>query len=116
MELFTYDAEEGAYSAEIEGIQFVCEEWKPEVEKTAYALAKRYPQKLPQIAAFLLEEVGAVFDDLSADELMEALGTPQIDLDREIITYLEHTLDDDHIIDVEYGGLLEELYEASIDG
>ena len=44
------------------------------------------------------------------------LGTPMIDLDREVITYLEQSLDDIHIIDVEYGGLLDEFYEVAIDG
>lgn len=57
-----------------------------------------------------------MFGDISEDDLAEALGTPLIDLDREVVTYLEQTLDDIHIIDVEYGGLLNEFYEVAIDG
>ena len=55
-------------------------------------------------------------NDLGRRLFAEALGTPLIDLDREVVTYLEQTLDDIHIIDVEYGGLLNEFYEVAIDG
>lgn len=116
MGLFTYDEEGRNYRADISGIEFICEEVKPEFEKAAPALARVYQEKLPQIAAFMLDDIKAVFGDISADELADALGVPQIDLNREMITYLEHTLDDCHIIDVEYGGLLDEFYEVSIDG
>ena len=113
---FTYHEEEENYIAEINGIQFVCEDVMPEFEETALALADVYQEKLPEIAAFLLDDMEEMFGDISVEELTEALGMPQIDLDREVISYLEHTLDDCHIIDVEYGGVLEEFYEAVIDG
>lgn len=57
-----------------------------------------------------------MFGDISEEDLAEALGTPLIDLDREVVTYLEQTLDDIHIIDVEYGGFLNEFYKVAIDG
>lgn len=116
MSLFVFDAEEGIHSAKIDGIEFVCEEIKPEFERSVPALAQAYPEKLPQIAAFILEDITEVFGDITEDDLIDALGTPQIDLDREVITYLEHTLDDAHIIEIEYGGLLDEFYGVSIDG
>lgn len=116
MSLFIYNEEENNYMAEINGIQFVCEEADPELEKTALALADAYKEKLPEIIAFMLDDITDVYGEMQPDELAEALGTPQIDLDIKLITYLEHTLDDCHIIDIEYGGLLEEFYGVSIDG
>ncbi len=47
-----------------------------------------------------------MFGDITEDELADALETPLIDLDREVVTYLEQTLDDCHVIDVEYGWLV----------
>ena len=116
MSLFVFDEEESLYSAKIDGVELVCEEVTPEFEKAAPALARAYHEKLPQIVAFMLDDIAEVFGDMTADGLTEALGVPQIDLDREVISYLEHTLDDCHIIDVEYGGLFDEFYEVSIDG
>ena len=116
MSLFIFDEEESLYSAKIDGVELVCKEVTPEFEKAAPALARAYHEKLPQIAAFMLDDITEVFGDMTADELTAALGVPQIDLDREVVSYLEHTLDDCHIIDVEYGGLLDELYGVNIDG
>ena len=116
MSLFTQKAGENEYTAVIEGIEFICETVKPEFEETALALAKAYQEKLPRIVAHLLDEVTATFGAISADELEDALGTPQIDLDRGTLSYLDHTLDDAHIIEIEYSGLFDELYDVTIDG
>lgn len=116
MSIFIYDEEENTYTAKIDGIEFICEEKKPEFEETAPALAKAYREELPQIVAFMMDDITDFFGDITEDKLTDALGTPQIDLDREVITYLEHTLDDVHIIEIEYGGLFEEFYGVSIDG
>ena len=116
MSLFHYDEEGGNYIAEIDGVQFVCEEPTPEREEAAPLLARAYREKLPQLAAFMMDDIAEVFGEQSQDALIQALGAPQIDLDTEVITYLEHTLDDIHVIDVEYGGMLDEFYGVSIDG
>lgn len=116
MSLFVFDEEENLHTAKVDGIEFICEEAAPELEKAVPALAAAYREKLPQLVAFMLDDITEVFGDMTEDELTEALGTAQIDLDRDVITYLEHTLDDSHIIEVEYGGLLDEFYGVSIDG
>lgn len=116
MGLFVFDEEESVYSAKIDGVEFVCEKATPEFENAAPTLAQAYQEKLPQIVAFMMDDITDMFGDITADELTDALGVPQIDLDREMITYFEHTLDDSHIIDIEYGGLLDEFYGVSIDG
>lgn len=106
--------EEGIYKAEINGGIFTYDEMSPEYEKTAFALADAYKEKLPQIAAFILDDITAMFGNISEEDLTEALGAPDIDLDCKTINYLEHSLGDSYIIDVEYGGILNEFYEVSI--
>lgn len=116
MGLFVFDEEENLHTAKMNGIEFICEEATPELEKAVPALAEAYQEKLPRLAAFIMKDIAEFFGEMTEDELTDALGTPQIDLDRETVTYLDHTLDDTHIIEVEYGGLLDEFYEVSIDG
>lgn len=116
MALFTFSEEEQAYTARIDSVEFICEEVQEGYEETAREIAEVYEDKLPELAEFILADIGDIFGDITVQELAEALGTPQIDLDRETVTYLDHTLDDTHIIDVEYEGILEELLEVSING
>ena len=116
MNFFKYNDEYDTFVAEIDGVRFCCEEEKDEYKGQACNLAEVYEERLPEIVSFILSDVRDMFGDITEDELADALGTPLIDLDREVVTYLEQTLDDCHIIDVEYGGLLEKLYEVSIDG
>ena len=116
MSIFKYDDRHKALIAEINGVRFCCEEEKDGYASQAQELAEVYEEKVPDIVAFILDEVCSMFGDVSEDDLAEALGTPLIDLYREVVTYLEQTLDDIHIIDVEYGGLLNEFYEVAIDG
>lgn len=116
MSLFVHNEEDGAYEAVIKGIRFTCEEVSAELEAASAALADAYKEKLPQIADFMLGDIVEVFGDMSADALISALGTPEIDLDRSAISYFNQALDDSHIIEVEYGGVFDELYEVIIDG
>lgn len=114
--MFKYDEENAVYLAELNGIEFVCEEPSEELEELAEELAECYKERLPEIAAYILTELEQVFADLTAEKLTAALGKPQIDLDSCVITYLEQTLDESHIFDVEFDGALEEFLEFSMDG
>ena len=116
MKLFNFDEEERAYTAEIDSVRFICEEVKDGYEETAREIAEVYEDKLPELANFIASDVEDIFDDLTPDDIMDALGTPLIDLDRETVTYLDHTLDDMHIIEVEYEGILDDLLGVSVDG
>ncbi len=116
MSMFKYDDKYKALIAEINGVRFCCEEEKDSYASQAQELAHVYENKMPEIVAFIFDEVCSMFGKVSEEELTNALGTPMIDLDRGVITYLEHSLDDIHIIDIEYGGVLDEFYEVAIDG
>ncbi len=113
--MFHYSEEDGAYLAELDGIEFTCEEPSEECEALARVLAGRYEERLPDLAEFILEEAGGIFGPLTAEELTIHLGKPQIDLDRSCVTYLEQDLDD-HILEVEFEGELEEFLYFTMDG
>ena len=114
--MFEYNDEHNGYVAEIYSLKFLCEEVSADFEEQAKELADCYEEKLPELIAFMLPELQEVYGELTADEVIDALGTPLVDLDREVISYLAHTLDDIHIIDVEYGGMFDEFFEVMIDG
>jgi len=113
--MFHYSEEDGAYLAELDELEFICEEPSEECEAQAKALAVCYEERLPDLAAFMLEEMDGVLGPLTAEELTAHLGKPQIDLDRSCVTYLEQDLDD-HILEVEFEGELEEFLYFTMDG
>ena len=105
------------YETEISGIKFVCETPDEILEETAAELAEIYPGKLKDIAGFMIDEgISDCFGELTAEKIISSLGKPVIDLERFLITYPEQTLDDIHIIELEYDGLLDEFLYFSIDG
>lgn len=116
MSIFALNESENTYNAKIDGVEFVCEELKPEFENIAPVLAQAYQEKLPQLIEAIMDDVTEMFGFITAEELKDALGSPQVDLDRNVVTYLESSLDDAHIIEVEFDGLFDEFYEVSIDG
>ena len=114
--MFKYSKEHNGYVAKIGSVSFLCEEVSDEMEEQAMRLAECYEEKLPEIIDFILPELEDVFGELTSEEVEEALGSPLVDLDTEMIMYLEQTLDELHEIDVEYGGDFDEIYNVSIDG
>lgn len=116
MAFFSFDEEERAYTAEINKVRFICEEVQEDYEDTARDIAEVYEDKLPELADFILSDVGDIFGDITVEDVEDALGTPLIDLDRETVTYTDHTLDDMHIIEVEYEGILDDFLGVSVDG
>lgn len=113
--MFRYSQEEGAYLAELNGIEFLCEEPSEELEEEAERLAALYKDCLPGLIRFMLEELDGVYGPLTAEEFTARLGRPQIDLDRSCVVYLEHDFDG-HILEVEFEGELEEFLYLSMNG
>lgn len=113
--MFHYSEEYEAYLAEQDGIEFLCEEPAPEYTAWMERLAERYKERLPELAAFMLEELDGIYGPLTAEEFIPQLGRPQIDLERSAVRYLEHDFDD-HILEVEFEGDLEEFLYFAMDG
>ena len=107
----------GDYEAVIDGVGFVCESADKDTESRARAVAKAYHERFEELADFMLAEgLSEVYGEMTAEKLKKALGKPVIDLGADTISYLDHKLDDDHIIEVEFDGELDEFLYLSIDG
>ena len=107
----------GDYEAVIDGVGFVCENADKDTESRAQAIAAAYRERFGELADFMLDEgIGEEYEGLTADRRKKALGKPVIDLDANTISYLDHKLDDDHIIEVEFDGELDEFLYLNIDG
>lgn len=113
---FSYDEKYNVYIAEINKVKFECVKLDMNVEMRAFELANWYHKKLKNIVKGMINEVTSFYGDMSEEDLMNSLGKPTINLDNELMTYTEHTLDDIHVIDVEFDGNFDEILEVSIDG
>lgn len=114
--IFVFNEEYERYEAKMNDIIFTCEQVRNDYEKDAIKLASVYEQKLTEIIAFLLSDIQEVFGVNDVELIRQSLGTPEIDLDNRRLSYLNQTLDDVHIIDIEYNGLLDEFLYSNIDG
>lgn len=114
--IFTFDEKNKQYKAIINNITFVCKEIKPEYEQYAKDLANNYDKKILDIIQYMLFDIEEMFGINNVEIIKNSLGNVLIDLDNNRLSYLEQTLDDMHIIDVEFDGIFEKFYDVSIDG
>lgn len=114
--IFTFDEKDKQHKAVINNITFVCNEMKPEYEKYAKDLANNYDKKILDIIKYMLPDIEEIFKINDVENIKNSLGNALIDLDNNRLSYLEQTLDDIHIIDVEFDGIFEKFYYVSIDG
>lgn len=118
-QLFVFDKEEDCFVATINSIRFECDDLEEIDENHVKELAEAYPEKLQKIAEHMMDDIEEFYGELAIEELIEALGAPIIRVGggvTGVITYVEHTLDDCHIIDVYFGGIFDPLAEVAIDG
>ena len=114
--IFNFDEKNKQYKAIINNITFVCKEIKPEYEQYAKDLANNYDKKILDIIQYMLSDIEEMFGINDVEIIKNSLGNALIDLDSNRLSYLEQTLDDMHIIDVEFDGIFEKFYYVSIDG
>ncbi len=114
--MFKFDEERDEYVAELNGVEFACDEPQDGYEEEAQKLSKLYFEKLPQMIDFMLPELQQVYGDIDKSKLPQLLGKPTINLTTRQIMYMEQMLDDVHIIEFEYGDDFEEFFYFNIDG
>ena len=109
----------GEYIAEVDGLKIEISEKYFSDEKVAFAekLIASYPTKVPALAKFCMESecFKACYPDETMDTIMEKLHLP-IDNIGGILTYYNHELDEEHIIEVEFSGLMNSFFSVGIDG
>lgn len=112
----------GEYIAEVDGFKIEISEKYFSDEKVAFAekLIASYPTKAPDLAKFCMESecFEACYPDETVDTIMEKLHLPDIRIDNVggVLTYYNHELDEEHIIDVEFAGLMNSFLSVGIDG
>ena len=78
-----------------------------------------YPQKIMVIAEYISKDewIAGTYN-LSKEEIAEKLNKPNILMFERggQLSYCENEIDCNHVLDVEFGGALEEFYEVRIDG
>ena len=114
--IFSFDEKNKQYKAIINNITFVCKEIKTEYEQYAKDLANNYDKQLLNIIQYMLSDIKEMFGINDVDVIKKSLGIAIIDLDNNRLSYPKQTLDDVHIIDVEFDGVFEKFYYVSIDG
>lgn len=114
--IFIHDDKYDEFYAELNGIKFVCEKVEDNYEQLAKDLSDTCESKISDIVNFILPDINEIFGVSDTSIIQKALGKPQIDLDKSMIVYCEQTLDDVHIISVEFDGLFTDFYLTSIDG
>lgn len=114
--IFTFDEKDKQHKAVLNNITFVCDEIKPEYEQYAKDLANNYDKKILDIIKYMLSDIEEMFGINDVENIKNSLGNALIDLDNNRLSYLEQTLDNMHIIDVEFDGIFEKFYYVSIDG
>ncbi|MDR2903534.1 MAG: hypothetical protein LBU77_03390 [Clostridiales bacterium] len=116
---FTYDKQDKEYRAVLNGIEIFihADEFSDSLIAMAEKIVAVYPKKVETIAEMVAKDTP--FDKtFTAKEIAEKLDLPVLMMDEQggCLTYAEHTLDDVHVIDVEFGGILDQIYEVGIDG
>ena len=112
----------GEYIAEVDGLKIEISEKYFSDEKVAFAekLIASYPTKVPALAKFCMESecFKACYPDETIDTIMEKLHLPDMRIDNigGILTYYNHELDEEHIIEVEFSGLMNSFFSVGIDG
>ena len=112
----------GEYIAEVDGLKIEISVKYFSDEKVAFAekLIASYPTKVPALAKFCMESecFKACYPDETMDTIMEKLHLPDMRIDNigGILTYYNHELDEEHIIEVEFSGLMNSFFSVGIDG
>ena len=110
------------YECEVDGFKFHINEENFTEEELVFSgkLLDLYSENLAKIidACVKSETFKYCYPDEDVHSIEEKLGKPIIRRigERSILTYTEHELDADHILDIEIEGLYDEILEISIDG
>ena len=102
---------------EVNGMRFQLTEGGTDEE---LAVVNIYKERVSIIAEYLAKDeiIRTFFGNLSKDDIAVGLNEPSVRIigDGGVLTYCNHSFDDIHIIDLEFGGILENFYQVSIDG
>ena len=111
----------GFFEAEFDGIKVLISDsaMSDETLHLAERVLLAYPQKVAAIAEYISQDqwISAAYR-LSKEEIAQKLQRPNLLIFEKggQLSYPENEIDPGHILDVEFGGALEEFYEVCLDG
>ena len=104
----------------INGIEFECKEFDNKIESYVRDLASKYNSAVERIVDYMRDddEFMVFYGNIGKEELTKSLNLPKIRVfpGYGVIEYLNHTLDDEHIISLEFTNVFENLSYLAIDG
>lgn len=110
-----YEFEDGNFKVTIYKEDFTQEE----IDFTN-KLINLYEETLPKIALACVESdtFKYCFPDENVESIISKLGKPIFRRmgNTTLLTYTEHTIDYDHILDIEFKGLYDDIFNVGIDG
>ena len=113
--------EGGFFEAEVDRIKIRISDtaMSDETLQLAKKVLLAYPQKIMAIAEYISQDewIASTYN-LTKEEIAEKLHKPNILMFEGggRLSYCENEIDYDHILDVEFGGTLEEFYDVGMDG
>lgn len=116
------DGGQGTYTAELAGFKIQIPEAIFSDETVSYAekVINIYPSKLHNLSSYCMgnEDFQEFYPDETTESVMEKLHLPvfRVTSIGGRFTYCNHELDSDHLLDVEFTGLMEEFFSIGIDG
>lgn len=114
--MFEYDKKNEVYVKNGGIIKIVCKKMTEEKDIISRAIIEVFESKKPDLETLIYDEIRDYYDELSFEQMVDNLGVPTIDIDRELILYYNHTLDSEHIISVEYNGILDGFIGVTVEG
>ena len=109
------------FEAKVDGIEIRISDriMSDEVVRLTEKVLHEYPQKIAAIAEHISKDewIAATYN-LSKEEIAEKLNAPSILMSQDggQLSYCENKIDFDHILDLEFGGVLEVFYDVGMDG
>lgn len=119
---FTYltDSKVYEYENQILVIEIEKEDFSDDIISKVEKIIKIYPRKLEEIAKFCKnsECFRTCYPNETVESIVKKLNKPVLRVFGEdgMLTYCEHDFDEEHILDIEFDGLLEEFTYVRIDG
>ena len=110
-----------SFEAEVSGIKIRINDSAMSDENVQLAanIIQAYPHRVTAIADHILQDewIAAAYK-LSKDEIIQKLHLPVIRIDKFgcMLSYCENEIDFDHILDIEFSGVLENFYQVGMDG
>ena len=109
------------FEAKVDGIEISISDriMSDEAVRLAEKVLYKYPQKMMAIAEYISQDEWiATTYNLSKEEIAEKLHTPSILIAQNggLLSYCENEIDFNHILELEFGGVLEVFYDVGMNG